>query len=63
MTYEQWLNEESLTDLLFDDIDDFALLSGAITPHQLAGPPTHPSSSSLQAEDSNNVRHAIPFGA
>ena len=37
MTYEQWLNDESLTDLLLDSDDDMALMLGAIKPWQLDG--------------------------
>ena len=37
MTYEQWLKEESLTDLLFDHEDDIALMVNAIKPWQLDG--------------------------
>lgn len=42
MTYEQWLNDESLTDLWLDHEDDIALIVGAIKPWQLDGQPHTP---------------------
>ena len=42
MTYEQWLNEESLTDLWLDHEDDIALIVNAIKPWQLDGQPHTP---------------------
>ena len=42
MTYEQWLNDQSLTDLLYDSDDDMALMLGAIKPWQLDSQPLSP---------------------
>ena len=39
MTYEQFLNGDTLTDLLYDSDDDMALMLGAIKPWHIDGQP------------------------
>lgn len=66
MTYEQFLNGDTLTDLLYESDDDMALMLGAIKPWHLDGQPLSDDLEQWFVDNwdrTENVRHAIPFGA